>query len=550
MDAAESQPNTEIIDNEVAPALDSDEDADPIDDNKTPVPFESRTRRALKSLRRRFPFYLIGAEAIIFLLTRLPNIKELPIHVDESLYIGWANAALHGAPWYSMIDGKGPLHAWSMGPFLKVFSDPLRAGRMNSVFWGAIALVAIILIGKALKSWTLGAFAGLFWVLCPFILFYDKTAFIEGMILSLMVVTVFFAVKAARTGRIVYFVLTGVALGAALWTKGTAQLLFLVIPLAYLTREPATKKEPEGEESNVSTAKRKRPLLRWLVSAGLSLLLGYGLFSLLRFSPNYSQMAARSTVMSRTIPQILKDPFTGLGTNLHGMWNALWSQATPIVLLICVIGLLAGIVFKWRPVWFLWAWLLVSVTATALSARHPFDRYWTILLPPLILGAGYAATELAPRAYKWMSKLKEVRLRKGLEVAVIVVSALLFIGAVYIPARNEIRFVKDPGKGLTQASWGYKVNEVVELLRTRSQNQPVRVEILSRYTFYMLRAYGIPNVIYENLGAKPKPGQEGFPVYVVGSGLNGKPKGLRLSDVHVYSRDGTMNRITLFARIK
>ena len=71
---------------------------------------KGKTRRTSMSLRRNYAFYLIGLDAVIFLLTRLPNLNGIPIHIDECLFIAWAQGALRGAKWWSLVDGKPPLH--------------------------------------------------------------------------------------------------------------------------------------------------------------------------------------------------------------------------------------------------------------------------------------------------------------------------------------------------------------------------------------------------------------------------------------------------------
>ena len=511
---------------------------------------KGKTKRTSISLRRNYAFYLIGLDAVIFLLTRLPNLNGIPIHIDECLFIAWAQGALRGAKWWSLVDGKPPLHPWAMGPFLKVFADPLVGARMLSVFFGAIALIAIILMGREFKGWALGAWAGLLWVLCPYVLVYDKTAFMEGMLLSILIVAVFFAVKAARSGKMFYLLISGVFIGAALWTKGTGQLLFLIVPFAYLAREPAPRSGSDSDSPSESPRAR-RPLLRWIIYTFISLLIGYGIYYLLHISPLYKNMAKRSTVMSRTLPQILKDPLKGVPANFQSIWHNLWHQVTPILLLICLAGLVVGLLLKWRPTVFLWVWLLITVVAVSESARHPFDRYWNVLLPPLILAGGYAITVLPGLAFKKIAALKESSARKYLAGGITVLMALLLVIAIYLPVQEDVRFVANPAKGKTPGSWGWGFKEVVALLKQKSKDQHVDVQAYDWFSGEVLRVYFTdnPNVTCRFVRLPPKVPSTGRPLYLLGTTFRKVPTNWPLTDVRVYSRDGNRNIVTVFARV-
>src|SRR3989337_697389 len=89
---------------------------------------------------------LIGA--IIFIVAfalRIYNLTILPIFGDEAIYIRWsqvmrADPSLRFLP---LSDGKQPLLMWSAIPLLKVFSDPLFAGRAVSVVSGVLTFLGV-----------------------------------------------------------------------------------------------------------------------------------------------------------------------------------------------------------------------------------------------------------------------------------------------------------------------------------------------------------------------------------------------------------------------
>lgn len=92
---------------------------------------------------------LLGFAKILFFITRLYNIKLLPIFNDEGIYIHWAKVAWHDASWrfISLTDGKQPLQTWGTIPFLKLFpNDALLAGRLFSVATGFVGIMGIFFL--------------------------------------------------------------------------------------------------------------------------------------------------------------------------------------------------------------------------------------------------------------------------------------------------------------------------------------------------------------------------------------------------------------------
>src|SRR3989338_7826865 len=88
----------------------------------------------------------------LFLLTHFLFLTKLPVFSDEAIYIHWAQVATNEPSKYAflpMLDGKPPLHVWTLIPMLKIVQDPLLAGRLISVF---IGLVNIVLIGILIRE--------------------------------------------------------------------------------------------------------------------------------------------------------------------------------------------------------------------------------------------------------------------------------------------------------------------------------------------------------------------------------------------------------------
>ncbi len=90
--------------------------------------------------------------ALITFITRVINLTLIPIFTDEAIYIRWAQIGLADPAhrFIALTDGKQPLFTWLMYPMLKIFSDPLIAGRFVSVLTGIVAVIGVYMVGRML----------------------------------------------------------------------------------------------------------------------------------------------------------------------------------------------------------------------------------------------------------------------------------------------------------------------------------------------------------------------------------------------------------------
>lgn len=433
-------------------------------------------------IKRRHEFIILAFVVVLFVVTRLINLKAVPVQIDEIHIITWAQKGFKAGAVASLKFGKPPLYPMALTLFLRVFSDPVAAARMLSAASGAATLAGIILIGKEMKDWRLGALAGLFWVICPYILWYERLGIVESMLVALMVWAVFFAVKAVISERYLYLLGTGVFLGLAMWTKQNAAVMFLVIPFAFVTR---------GQGQDVRESLRQ--LLKFGVATGLSFLLAYGIYNLLRFSTYFDRLGRRVYYHTRTT--LIAGPFAKLPENLVHLFKILWNYVIPLLLILAFVGIIIGLLRKWRPATFLALWFLVIwFAASAVSRTGTGSRYWVILVPPLSLGAGYAVSELPGLVSGMIRKIRT----KGIRLAVILVSLVLsavFISAMMAPVvTNDINMVSSPEKSffrdnLTRWAWGWGYFEAVDELKKKGGNGKVFVFVRDAYTKMVMDAY-------------------------------------------------------------
>jgi len=439
--------------------------------------------------RRRFTSVVVGKPALLalpplfalYLVTRTVNIKGVPIFIDEAIYLKWARDAQSGHMWASLLwDGKPPLHSWSMVPLLGVFRDPLLAGRLTSVFFGALTMVGMILIGKELMNLEFGVFTGFLYAICPFALFYDRLAIAECMLQALFVFAIYFAVKAARSGKLVYLVGTSIATGMALLTKGTATLLFVIVPFAYLVRGP---KERDGDG--------RLPMLRWGLTVGLSLLLGFAILNLLRLSPKYAARSHYIATRSKGITAALATPLKTFFRFNASILLSMVRYLTPVLFAVAVFGLVLGLAKRWRPGDFLWAWVIIGASVISLVGRFTWARFYLVLVPPLLLAAAYALHE----ASVFILRAWRRRQRPG-RVPVAAVSAIALLAlmlAVLVPAASlsagMIRGTQGEADYLKGRDAGIGMIETAGMIKDLSRNRAVNVVVNDYFVQLVLQLY-------------------------------------------------------------
>ena len=404
----------------------------------------------------------------LYFITRLIHLRSVPVFIDEAIYWRWARDAQEGSIWASLLwDGKPPLHAWMMAPFLAVFKDPLFAIRMTSVFFGALTTLGMVLLGKELKDLRFGAYAALLYTICPYTLWFDRMAMTESMLLTFYVLSVYFAVKAARSVNSLYLVGAGISLGLALLTKGTAKLLYPVVPFAYVIRGPREK-----------GAEKKMPLVRWLAAVALSLLLGFAIFNLLRFSPKYHLGSHFISTRTKSLAQILDAPFEGFVKIVGSILYSLLTYMTPILLAMAFIGLVLCLWKRWRPGYFLCIWFLIPCAIIPLIGRYAWPRFYLVLVPPLLFTATYAISE----SIKFLAKARKSRqvTQKAISIVASIAIACLLLG-IGILVGWELKGMIQAEQGIPcflgglNAGWG--TDETVDFLERESQDRKITVGV-------------------------------------------------------------------------
>jgi len=329
----------------------------------------------------------------------------------------------------TLLDGKPPLHQWFVAPFLAVLkSRPLIAGRLASGSAGALTTVGMFLLGRDLKDSKFGAWAALLYVLCPFAIWYDRLALTESLMVAIIVFSIYFAIHAAVSGNLLYLIGTGITAGLALLTKGTALVLFPVVPFAYVLKLPHQKDREKAW-----------PQRGWVFSVAFSLLLGYGIYSLLRLKISFGLLLDTSSTRTLSLSYLLTHPLAVFPRNVGAGFRELFIMLTPVFFVMCFAGLILGLAKKWRPSAFLCIWFIVSFVMVSATSKQPWSRFFLVALPPMLFGAALIATEFA-------ALFRRERKRANVTPMVAIALVVLILAAV-IPLGVEMeRVITDPAK--------------------------------------------------------------------------------------------------------
>ncbi len=407
-------------------------------------------------LKKKFTFkdcLLLGFVKILFLITRLYNIKLLPIFTDEGIYIRWAKVAWHDASWrfISLTDGKQPLQTWGTIPFLKLFpTDSLLAGRLFSVATGMIALLGLFflltyLFGK--RTAFIGAFL---YVFSPYFLFYDRMALVDSGVNAAFIWIVLFTLILVNTIRLDVALLFGIAAGIALLSKSSAQMFLGVSFLASFFVFDYKKKKING-------------LVGYLFLWGVVFLLSQIIYNVQRLSPYMHYVAQKNTTFVMTFSDWLAHPFEVLFSNLRTIPHYVFSESGWIIIPFAFVGLFLLFRKNIRLFLFFSFLLFVPYFGIAAMTRVLFPRYIIFFCSIFTILTAYL-----------LGTIKDRKLFTSL-ISLIIGILIVFQYPMWTDYTKIIFPDTDKGQYIIGATVGLGMDEIIAFAREKSKEKPVRI---------------------------------------------------------------------------
>ncbi|KKT65883.1 MAG: hypothetical protein UW58_C0017G0015 [Candidatus Collierbacteria bacterium GW2011_GWC2_44_30] len=277
--------------------------------------------------------WILGLAVIslaLFLFFRLYRLGQVPVFVDEAIYIRWSQV-MRAEPtlrFLPLSDGKQPLFMWATMPFLKFISDPLIAGRLVSVFAGFGSLIGVGLLSFLLFSHPfIALFSSLIYAITPFTVFFDRMALADSLLALFGIWSLVFAVKFTKTLQTEYAIYMGFAIGAGLLTKSPGMIFYFWSFLAVFFSLNLKKVDYKiiGK-------------LAWGLL--LALIISQAMYAILRLGVGFQMIGARNQDYVFSIKEVLSHPLTPFVGNARTTLNWLFLLLTPTVLLLGGLGYL------------------------------------------------------------------------------------------------------------------------------------------------------------------------------------------------------------------
>ncbi|MCA1580486.1 MAG: glycosyltransferase family 39 protein [Acidobacteria bacterium] len=425
----------------------------------------------LPSSSRRFPAGAVWLLALVTGAMRLPGLRDLPVFGDEAIHVHWSQLVREDPgrfAFVSMQDPKPPLHFWLVALALPWASDPIRAGRLVSVFFGALSIAPLFAVVLEIRrrfrtpdaSAAHAALAAcVLAMFCPFAAFSQRLALAESLFLCESLLAVLLALRIAvgapRATGLRDAAFFGVALGLAMLTRQNFSYALWAFPaLSFGCLAPAERCAP-------------REFLTRLALAGVVALLLWGPLLLQPTGPEWRVRVFHVGAFRQPLS------WASRAGNAVSIASWLWTYLTPPLLLLCLVGLVHLLVSRNLRVFaFLTGWMAIVTGPLVLFASVLFSRYAFTVSAPLWVAGGCLAAWVLARA-------RRPETAPLLRRAVFVLAAALLVW----PARDLYRQAKDwrssplspPDRWQYVTGWpaGFATEQALAWLRGRASATPL-----------------------------------------------------------------------------
>lgn len=409
------------------------------------------------SPRSRWFILAIFTFIVLFLITRLVNLTSFPLFVDEGRHIIRAQITLTEDPLIGVKYLKG-LYVWLVAAALPFFDDRLLAARLVTVLVGlGCAFVCYLLAEMLYPRRRLGYLSALFYLLCPFALFFDRLALTDNLLALLMGLSILLSVQLWRTPTFKWAVLLGIGFSLAALTKFYA-FLYYISPILL------------GFALDKKIGWRKiGPLLA--VSYGITLLVSLPMVIIgqesfwrrvLRWNNHVSEISTTSTT-----PGFLDSFWQNFSLALD--WLAIY--LTWPFLLIVLLTTVMIVVKRAKIGYVLLILILIPIVTFSLFIDGWFSRYLLPVIVPISVVVAWGIDTLAGLALTVWPKLS----RQGLALMVFFVAgipALVFDYTIIFKPADAPLPQADRGDYIEGRFSGYGLKESAQIVEQMLEQYP------------------------------------------------------------------------------
>ncbi len=410
----------------------------------------------MNSLLKHWKLILIGLLLIIgYGFTRLINLDILPIFTDEAIYIRWSQIGGNDASWrfISLTDGKQPLYTWFTMVSLRIFSDPLIAGRMVSVGAGFATLIGLIFLTRLLfKSQRITVITSILYIISPFTLMYDRLALYDSLSTTFSVWSLYFAIRLVREVKLDIALLLGMVLGFGMINKTSGFLSLYLLPLTLIL-------------FNWKDSQRIRKLTKWTGYVIIAAIVSQVIYGVLRLSPYFHMIAQKDSVFVYPFSQVFYT-WRFFKGNMNGILDWFITYLTIPIVLSMIVGLVSG-KNKWREKLLISFWCIFPMIGLAYFGKVLYPRYILFMIVPLFTLSAYAIHAILNH---WGKQIRSILLIAAIVISSIRSSYYILFQPIYAPLPYA-----DKGQLISDWPSGYGINEVNEIIRQELEKGSIAV---------------------------------------------------------------------------
>lgn len=459
----------------------------------------------MKKQLKKNKWYLVGGFLLVvfYFVLRLTNLTDLPIFTDEAIYIRWAQIGSRDPEWrfISLVDGKQPMSVWGMMVTVRLFDDPLFAGRFVSVITGFFGMIGAGVLGWELfNRKRIGFLTSLLYLTSPFALMYDRMALMDSTVAMFSVWSLAIAVMLVRRIRLDIALILGMALGGAMLTKTSGFLSMYMLPMTIILFDFSKKAW-------------KIRLVRLIGLIAAAAVLSQIYYSVLRLSPLFHMVEQKDGTFVQkyelwddyadvSFPHryfiwlwYLSRFFVG---NIRALFEWTVTYLTPPVIAL-VLGAFALYKQQIREKLLMLGWYLAPIVALAYFGLLLYPRFIFFMTMPLLPLAAWSIDA-------FLSRVKDLKLQIVIVALILsyplyVQSKILFsIVTAPIPKNDSDQYIND-----WPAGWG--VREAVDFFTNEAKDK--KIVVYTDGTFglmpYALEIYLVDNPNIKINGIWPAP---------------------------------------------
>ena len=401
-------------------------------------------------IKRRYMIFL----GTIFLLVRLIWLHSLPIFNDEAIYLHWGIKFFRnleiGFPLLVTLDGKqaGIPIVYGLLQFLP--TDPLITARLFGVLFSLFTYYYSLKIFNYFYPHDNPLLYILLLTFCPYLLFFDRMALPENVIIACYTAAFYFIIKISEKPTLKLSILLGLFLAFGWWFKSTILLFFpplflFIFLLVFKNRKKCFMK------------------LGYIIISGLVFLL---FISPLLLSSDYQRVSFNEMSRVLSLSEILNTPIQNVLIKINNIFFWFFNLTSPLA----IVGFIFSFCSKksMQKKYLLMLFVILPILLEAIFLKIFTSRY-IVFVVQLFLILVYEGIKNAAKIGRYLGLLITGNL-------IIISTVLIFFPAQYYQLMKRLPvFEEDQNQYFIGWTSGWGIKEAVDYIYEDARNKNVIV---------------------------------------------------------------------------